>query len=257
MRRGTVAAAVVLLSLVPGCGAPAADPPPAPAPTVSSPSTPAVTSSPSASSTATPDASTPPAPTRAPDRRRDQTAVREILVDAADLGSPWVTADQAGKTTEACPGEPSAVAELSFLGSARRDLVKGRGELVNAVSIGLDTLPGPDAAALKVAWVADTKACREHADAYDYYVVLTEAGPSAAENADEIVFSRIERVYFDDSRDQLAYARQVVVARTGRVVTTVRHTFLTSDTDPTGKDFTATQKLLAVQLAEVAKDFGE
>jgi hypothetical protein len=256
MRRGTVAAAVVLLALVSGCGTPGAESPPAPEPPVRSTDTPAGASSPSPRPTTTPDATaTPPTPTRAPDRRRDQAAVREVLVDAADLGDPWVAADQTGDAAEACPGEPSAVAELPFLGSGRRDLIKGRGELVNAVSIALDTLPSTDASAVRDAWTDDTEACRQHADAYDYYVVMAEAGPDSAENADEIVFSRVERVYFDDSRDQLAYARQVVVARTGRVVTTVRHTFLTTEADPTGKDFAPTQKLLAVQLGKVAEEF--
>jgi hypothetical protein len=88
-------------------------------------------------------------------------------------------------------------------------------------------------------------------------VVVKEAGPRAVKDADEIVFSRVERVYFRRVPDQLAYARQVVVARTGRVITTVRYTFLTTDDDPQADDFTRTQRLLAVQLAKVAKGFAE
>ncbi len=258
MRPSAVPASVVLLAVLSGCGAAASDRPPAPEPSASSTVAPPGTGSRSLGPTPTLDpTSTPPAATRSPDRRQDQAAVRDALVDASDLGSPWVAADRSASPAEACPGKRSAVAKLSFLSSGRRDLIKGRGELVNAVRFDLATLPGTDTSAVRDAWVTDTKACREHADEYDFYVVLTDAGPSAAKNADQVVFSRLERVYFDDSRDQLAYARQVVVARTGRVITTVRHTFLTTESDPTGKDFTPTQKLLDVQLAAVAKDFRE
>ena len=127
MRRGTVAA-VVLLALVSGCGAPASDRPPAPDPPAGSTGTSPGPTSPAPRSSATLAAtSTPPAATRAPDRRRDQAAVLAVLVDAADLGAPWVAAERTENPAEACPGEPSAVADLSFLGSGRRDLIKGRG----------------------------------------------------------------------------------------------------------------------------------
>ena len=127
---------------------------------------------------------------------------------------------------------------------------------MNAATFVLHTLPDSDGSAVRNAWVADTKACREHADPFDFYVVLDESGPAVAKGADEIVFSRVERVYFDDSQGQLAYARQVVVARTGRVITTVRYTFLTDD-DSAADNFRGTQRLLAVQLAKVAKGFAE
>jgi hypothetical protein len=259
MRRGTVAAAaaVTILAVVPACGGPESDRPPPSEPPTSAAVVPpgSVTPSP-----ATPAASDPTSasavPQPSPDRRRDQAAVRKALVSAADLGRPWVAGDQEGDATEACPGRRSAIEELSFLGSGRRDLIEGRGELVNAATFDLRTLPDSDGSAVRDAWVADTKACREHADAFDYYVVLEESGPSVAKGADEIVFSRVERVYFDDSQDQLAYARQVVVARTGRVITTVRYTFLTEN-DSAADNFHGTQRLLAVQLAKVTKGFTE
>jgi hypothetical protein len=260
MRQGTVAAAsvVVMLALMPGCGGPVSDSRPSSEPPPGSTVTSPGTRQPSPAATATPSrTSAPTTATASPDRRRDQAAARRALIRAADLGSPWVAGDHAGSAAEACPGQRSALEELSFLGSVRRDLTEGRDELVNGASFGLDTLPGPDASAVREAWVADTEACREHADAYDFYVVVKEAGPRAVKDADEIVFSRVERVYFDESQDQLAYARQVVVARTGRVITTVRYTFLTTDDDPQADDFTRTQRLLAVQLAKVAKGFAE
>jgi hypothetical protein len=178
------------------------------------------------------------------------------LVSAKELGRPWVAGEPANNADEACPGRRSALERLSFLGSGRRHLMEGRDELVNGVSFGLDTLPGEDASAVRAAWVADTKACREHTDAYDYYVVMSEARADADIDADEVLFSRVERVYFDRSQDQLAYARQVLVARTGRVVTTVRYTFLTDDADE-ADDFSRSRRLLAVQLAEVAQEFAE
>ena len=115
MRRGTAAATavVIILAFVPACGGPASDRSPWSEPTPSSAVTPPRTGSPSPAGRATPD---PTSARPSPDRRRDQAAVREALVSAADLGSPWVAGDQAGNAAEACPGQRSALEELSFLG---------------------------------------------------------------------------------------------------------------------------------------------
>ena len=86
-------------------------------------------------------------------------------------------------------------------------------------------------------------------------MVYSEEGPTAADNADEIVTSRAERIYYDKAHKKLAYARHTVVARSGRVVTYVSYAFLTTKQDPKATDFTRTQRLLDIQLAKVTKDF--
>jgi hypothetical protein len=251
-----VGAVVVALALAAGCSGSAEQSPPSGAPWSTAVTPPATGASPP-ETTATPGrTSASPRPTRAPNRRRDQAAVSEALVSAKELGRPWVAGEPADNAEEACPGRRSALERLSFLGSGRRDLMEGRDELVNGVTFGLDTLPGEDASAVRTAWVADTKACREHTDAYDYYVVMSERRADTDIDADEVLFSRVERVYFDKTQDQLAYARQVLIARTGRVITTVRYTFLTDDAAE-ADDFSRTRRLLAVQLAQVAQEFAE
>jgi hypothetical protein len=177
---------------------------------------------------------------------------------AADLGRPWVVVKggpPAGAVEAGCPGKPSAVRRLAPVAEVHRDFTRGPGELVNAVSFGLATLRGTDGSAVRAAWRADTKACREHTDASDFFVVYREDGPSSARNADEILFSRAERIYFDRGDAEPAYARHTLVARTGRVVSIVSYTFLMSDSGTNSGDFTPARKLLERQLAKVATQF--
>ena len=201
-----------------------------------------------------------PSPTasRVPDRREDQAALRRALVTAADLGRPWVVVKggpPSGAVEAGCPGKPSAVRKLTPVAEVRRDLTEGPGELVNGASFGLATLRGTDGSAVRAAWRADTRACREHTDASDFFVVYREEGPSSARNADEILFSRAERIYFDRGDSKPAYARHTLIARSGRVVTSVSYTFLASDVD--SGDFTKARKLLEQQLTKVATRFRE
>ena len=119
----------------------------------------------------------------------------------------------------------------------------------------LSTLPTEDAADLRAAYAKDNKTCRTFTDANKLFVVYSEEGPTTADNADEILMSRAERIYYDKAHRKLAYARHTVAARTGRVVTYVSYAFLTTKADPTAKDFTPTQKLLDTQLAKVTKEF--
>jgi hypothetical protein len=179
-------------------------------------------------------------------------------VTADDLGRPWVLVRgglTAGEVQPGCPGKPSAVRRLAPVAQVGRDLTEGPGELVNGASFGLATLRNINGSAVRDAWRADTRACREHTDASDFFVVYRQEGPSSARNADEILFSRADRIYFDRGDAEPAYARHTLVARTGRVVTTVSYTFLVSDADVETGDFTRATRLLERQLAKVAADF--
>jgi hypothetical protein len=201
-----------------------------------------------------------PSPTasRAPDRRQDRAALQQALVTADDLGPPWVVVKggpPAGAVDPACPGKPSAVRKLKSVAEVRRDLTEGPGELVNGASFGLATLRDTDGSAVRAAWRADTAACREHTDASDFFVVFRQEGPTSARNADEILFSRTERIYFDRGDAVPAYARRTLVVRTGRVVTTVSYTFLVTDSGGETGNFSQARKLLERQLAKVATRF--
>jgi hypothetical protein len=181
-------------------------------------------------------------------------------VTSEDLGRPWVvvrSGQPAGAVEPRCPGKLSAVRRLTAVAEVRRDLTRGRGELVNGASFELATLRNTDGSAVRDAWRADTRACREHTDASDFFVVYRQEGPSSARNADEILFSRAERIYFDRGDTEPAYARYTLVARTGRVVTTVSYTFLVTDSGGETGDFTEARKLLELQLAKVATRFPE
>jgi hypothetical protein len=147
------------------------------------------------------------------------------------------------------------VRRLATVADVRRDLTRGRSELVTGASFVLAALHDTDGSAVRAAWRADTRDCREHVDASDFFVVYREEGPSSARNADEILFSRAERIYFDRGDSEPAYARHTIVARTGRVVTTVSYTFLASESGVNTSDFTTARKLLERQLAKVASRF--
>jgi hypothetical protein len=147
------------------------------------------------------------------------------------------------------------VRRLAPVADVRRDLTRGRRELVTGATFVLATLHDTDGSAVRAAWRADTRGCRQHVDGSDFFVVYREEGPSSARNADEILFSRAERIYFDRGDTEPAYARHTIVARTGRVVTTVSYTFLASDSGVDTGDFTKARKLLERQLTKVASRF--
>jgi hypothetical protein len=238
------AVALTALVLLVGCTAsPAGDQPTAIPPATPSPS-------PTASTEMSPSATL-------PSRDADSATLRKALVAAADLGKPWVQTDSPADSGEACPGSRSAVGRLALRATARRDLTRGAGELVNGASFQLATLPSPDAAKVRAAWAADTRACREYTDTDDYYVVYRVAEPTAVRGADEVLLRRVERVYFDRGDDEPAYARHTLVARTGRVVATVTYSFLTSESDPDATDFSEATELLQTQLTMAARAFRE
>lgn len=209
-------------------------------------------------SAAPPAASTPTPSPSAPSKAVDEVALKRVIITAADLGKPWVEPDKvpsAGSAKEACPGKPTATTKVAPVASVRRDLTEGTGEGVNIGSFRLGTLPTEDATALRAAYAKDNATCKTFTDANKLFAVYREEGPSAADNADEIVMSRAERIYYDKDHKRLAYARHTIAARTGRVITYVSYAFLTTKKDPSAKDFTRTEKLLALQLAKVAKEF--
>ena len=142
-----------------------------------------------------------------------------------------------------------AVRRLAPGGEVRRDLTEGPGELANGASFGLAALRDADGSAVRAAWRADTRACREHTDASASFVVHPEEGPASARNADVILFSRAERIDFDRGDTEPAYARHTIVARTGQVVTTVGYTFLTGSAVDAG-NFARARKLLERQLRQ-------
>ena len=249
------------LVLLAGCTAAPAGNPPEVNPAASSPPFPtaaSATPSPTLSPSTSPSPSSEPPPTATlPSRDADAATARKALVTGADLGKPWVATDSSSDSDQACPGTRSAVGRLSFRATARRDLTRGAGELVNGARFQLATLAGPDATKVRTAWQTDTRACRQHTDQDDYYVVYETVDPTAVRGADEILFRRVERVYFDRGDDEPAYARHTLVARTGRVVASVTYSFLIDEADPDATDVTKTTELLQTQLAKAAKAFTE
>ena len=80
-------------------------------------------------------ASTPSPSPAAPTKATDTAALKKAMVNAADLGQPWVVAKKvattSNKTDEACPGQPSTVDTVTTVASQSRNLTEGKGLGVN------------------------------------------------------------------------------------------------------------------------------
>lgn len=198
--------------------------------------------------------SAPPRPARTP--AEDSAAVSEALVTAGDLGKPWVrpkTVSRAAKEGEVCPGHLSAIGKVRFTASGSTDLTEGKGAGKNIASYRLQVLPDEDAAAVVAAVQTDQEACGRYQDASGFSVVRTAEGPPTVAGA-EVLAGWAERVsYVRPAR--LAYARHYLMARQGRVVTTVSYAFVAGRKDPEAKDFAKASRLLGVQLDKNARVF--
>jgi hypothetical protein len=194
-----------------------------------------------------------------PTKAQDEAALRRAIVTAADLGKPWVQPASVStikhKKNEVCPGQLSATEKLPFGADLHRGLTEGKGVGVNIGSFLLFTVPDPDVSALAKAYAADTAACASYRDVNKFFVTRTPEVPASAAHADEIVDSWAERVYYDQGHHKLAYARHVVVARSGRIVVQVEYAFLTRKSDRGAKNFGRATRLLEKQLTKISTVF--
>jgi hypothetical protein len=186
----------------------------------------------------------------------DTADLKKGLVTPRDLGAPWIqpkSVATSGSNGELCPGHRSATTKLPSTAAAEANFTEGKGTGKNIATFRLSTLPTPDSSALKAAYATDQQVCGKYKDAAGFYVVRFAEGPTSVTNADELVASWSERIYYDKSHKKLAYARHYLITRTGQVVTYVSYAFLTTKSDPGAKDFTRAADLLAVQLKKNAK----
>jgi hypothetical protein len=184
--------------------------------------------------------------------------LKKGLVTSSDLGAPWIqpkSVNASGSKGEICPGHKSGTTKALSRAAAQADFTEGKGVGKNIATFRLSTLPGENSGALKAAYAIDQKLCGTYKDASGFYVVRSLDGPGTVTNADELVASWSERIYYDKSHNKLAYARHYLVTRTGQLVTYVSYAFLATKKDPKAKDFTRAADLLAVQLKKNVKVF--
>lgn len=184
--------------------------------------------------------------------------LKKGLVTADDLGAPWIrpkSVATAGRKGEICPGHQSATKQVLSKTTAEANFTEGKGAGKNIATYRLSTLPVEEASALKASYAEDHQTCAEYKDAAGLYVVRSEEGPESVDDAEELVASWAERIYYDKSHQKLAYARHYLVARTGQLETYFSYAFLVDKGDPEAKDFTRATELLAVQLSRNAKVF--
>lgn len=196
-----------------------------------------------------------------PTKAEDAKLVKSALVTPADLGKPWVQPKAVNQTTlgkeELCPGKPNDVARAKPRASAKVSMTQGTKPGATISTFRVRTLEPGGVEAWHAALAAAQKACASWKAAEGNFVVLTPLkSPVAVEGADEVL-GQSEHVYADAKHTQLQYARHVLYARTGRVVSMCELAFLTPKTDPKGLDYTPTAKLLGKQVAKVKTTFGE
>lgn len=219
-------------------------------------------SAPPAQTTAAPSTAapaSPASPSAAPRKADDERLAAKALVTAKDLGKPWIkpkSVNSTGSKGELCPGKPNVDGHLKPLAGSRAGLVQGKQTGANIGVFTIRTYSEPPASTFGKAWERATAACTKYKDATKLYVVTTSEGPTSVSGADE-TFSRAERIYYDADHKLLAYARHILAARQGRVVSEVEYAFLTTKSDPKAKDFTTTEKLLSAQLAKTSSIFGQ
>ena len=203
--------------------------------------------------------STPSTSPTARTKAQDAADVKKALVRAQDLGSPWTqpktVSTVKAKKGEICPGHTSAVDEDSMTAGRTVNLTEGKGAGKNIATFSVHTLADEDAEALVSAYKQDQKACARYKDGSGLFVVRSTEGPDSVDGV-PLITSGAERIYYDKSHKQLAYARHYLVARQGRVLTYLSLAFLTVKKDPEAKDFRRASALLEVQLAKNARVFG-
>jgi len=199
-----------------------------------------------------------PLPTAQPDKADDLARAKQALITTPELGKPWVAvkkANSVGTEGEACPGRPNTDASIAPLASASAQFTAGKkaGAAIGVFSV----WTYPDQAAVDAYREALPKVlrdCRSYTDRSKLSVVLTPASNTALAGADE-TWRYAERIYYDKQHAKLAYARHYVIARHGRVLSSVQYAFLTSKSDPKAKDFSTTDGMAQQQLSKVMTGF--
>jgi hypothetical protein len=199
-----------------------------------------------------------PLPTPQPDKADDLDRAKQALITAAELGKPWVAVkavNSVGTKGEACPGRPNTDASIAPLASTSAQFTAGK-EAGAAIGV-FSVWTYPDQAAVDAYRKALPKVlhdCRSYTDRSKLSVVLTPADSTALAGTEE-TWRYTERIYHDKQHAKLAYARQYVIARHGRVLSSVQYAFLTSKSDPKAKDFSTTDGMALQQLSKVITGF--
>jgi hypothetical protein len=211
------------------------------------------TAQPSTSASPSAPSPTPTLPTVA----ADKAATKAALLTAAELGKPWVQPKSVNKVKaakgELCPGQPTSAVIAKARAEARRQFTEGTKTGAGILSVNVRTYAFGKEDAWRAAVDKANKACAKWKAVEGNYVVLepVAAAPSVA-GAEEVV-GHYERVYADAAHKTLQYVRQILEARTGRVVVTMEYAFLTPKSDPNGDDLTKTTGYLAKQVSKAAR----
>lgn len=238
----TVAAATLALALT-ACGGGGGTPDAQPSPSQTS---------------ATPSPS--PTPTLPP-LAADKAALKKAVVTAADLGKPWVQPKSVNEQKQQekgdlCPRQKAPRVLYKARASEARRLTKGtqQGAAIGSFAVRAYVLAFEEK--WRDAFAEAAAGCEAYKSLDGTYVTLDVIdAPPAVAGADEVL-AYIERVYADKGHKNLYYVRHYYEARTDRYVSSFEYAYVQPKSDPTGKDMTASAKLLAKQVAKTRKTFG-
>jgi hypothetical protein len=181
------------------------------------------------------------------------------LVKATDVGAPWVVRAKVNqvenKDGELCPGRLEDFYRVRFRAKVTVKMTAGTKAGAAIASFWNVTYTPEQLDAWDAAFDAAAVACKAYKATDGTYVTTEVVTPTFTIEGADVVNARIERVYADAAHKTLYYVRQVIKARVGRAVGSIEHAFVQPRTDPTGKDFTTTAKLMRVQVDKLAVRF--
>jgi hypothetical protein len=191
----------------------------------------------------------------------DVAAVKAAVVTPADLGKPWVQPEKvntvkgnkdAGKSLLCPPKQLTAFEMVPPRAHASVNLTLGTKTGADIASFDVYTYLFSSLSDLRAAVMTAETACAQWKAVEGNYVVLTPVSGLTVTGAEEVL-AHIERVYADARHTQLQYVRQVVTARSGRIICVLERAFIVPKTDPTGKDLTEANRLAGIQLAKAVR----
>lgn len=248
MKNTIIAGGLVALAacLVSGCGSgsaaapPAAQSAPPPATTVPAESTP---------SESTPSDPTPADPTpSASASSAGGVNLKSMMLTGKELGSSWTGGagtDSAALSPTDCPEKQISAVPVD---SRWAMSFAPKGKQVPIVTVRLVALASPDTSALKTAYAADVKSCK-NVKATQLTMTDSAEGPKSIKGADEVVSTYVRR--YTAGSNQPVFTRQVIVTRKGNVVSRVEYGNVVDAKDPQGKDFGPATAIAEKQLAKI------
>ena len=191
-----------------------------------------------------------------------EAELKAALVTVGEIGKPWfepesVNTVSSGKAGGWCPGKPTpAFAKQNDI-VVKRSLTKGQEPGADIATFSLVTLKPAAIEGWAAGQEAEMKRCRSHEASDGTFVQLTfpvDTG-GAGSSLDEVI-GLVTQIYSDQQHTDLLYMRQAYYGRIGSTQVGMSRAFLTTKSDPQGKDLSEAQQLFQLQVDNLLEQTG-